>query len=182
MAKTVYMVASDEARDVFEDPAMRWNKITAVGSVIVDSVLDDVKKIAERDGRTLYRCEPISADEEPSSEPRKVKAYVAFDHKMEGGQDVWAYASVEQARVSCSRFPIFEIEMREVPPPAPKRETGWVVKAARDFMFGSEGFGDTNPIFFTEQTAKEFAASGYCDGTGVAIEVYRDTLEPVDAE
>ncbi len=182
MPKTVYMVASDKAREVFEDPERSWVSNRTAGSVIVDSVLDDAKWPARCDGWTLYRCEPISADEEPEPAPRTVKAYVAFDPKMEGGQDVWAYASVEQARVSCSRFPIFEIEMREVIPPPEKRETGWAIMGGPSGpLYGRGWYGAPLPFAFREKGAAEELAEMLGHGA-VAVEVYRDTMEPVDAE
>lgn len=139
MAKTVYMIANRDAVGVFTDPDFRWTK-DCIGSVIVDRDLSDARREVF-DGDTLYRCEPISADEEPAPEPRTVKAYVAFDPSDSDGQDIWAFSTIEAAmdRRGC---PIFEIEMREVPPPAPKRETGWAIMGGPSGpLYGRGGYG-----------------------------------------
>lgn len=182
MAKTVYMVADDGARKVFEDPERTWGQGDG-GTVEVDSVLRDAKWIALGDGRTLYRCEPISADEEPAPALRTVKAYVAFDPGYVGVQNVYAASTPGSLRVSSAcRGYIFEIEMREVaPPPAPKRETGWAVKnPSTGSLYGRDGYGLGTPFVFSSYGSAEEMAKTLV--TGVAVEVYRDTLGPVDDE
>lgn len=175
MPKTVYMVASGSAAEIFLNPDIRWTKECS-GTVFVDRVLSDAMRDMF-DGDVIYRCEPIdTADAGPATEPqpRTVKAYVAYDPGRDRNQDLWAAPTVECLRVLTDK-PIFEIEMREV---TPKRETGWCVRGQGGDLYCPGGYLGGFPVLLeTCGAATELASALGHDAT--AVEVYRDTLEPV---
>ncbi len=180
MAKTVYMVADGDARAIFENEFDQWSKVRP-GSVRVDSVrLDALKCISEYSG-TIYRCEPIEPGNDVPEERPTVKAYVRHNPDGRVAQDIWACASESLARDIWPASRIFEIEMREVPPPK-KRETGWAVYGTTlNGLYGPSGFGSARPFVFSTQSAADELAEMLGHGAA-AVEVYRDTMEPVDAE
>jgi len=112
-----------------------------------------------------------------------VKVYVEYDHNDKSKQDLWAFPTAELAeeyRVF-KDSKIYEIEMREVTPNQ-KRDKGWAIASGSNGrLYGHGGYGVSDPFVFGDK----FVADELAKKLGIgdtAIEVYADTLEPVDGE